>query len=135
MKRSKLSDVSTNPLILYLSGIFDIGGCVKIEVPKKGAKASLYIWVTSKHFELMEFLQSFGAYVSRKSDGQYRAKWRDKRAYDVLRGMVPHLKVRKDQALCGLEFFEEKQRDPTLNDEVIYRMRLKLLKKDEEVQQ
>lgn len=133
MRRAKLTDVSTNPLILYLSGIFDIGGCVKIEVPKKGAKASLYIWVTSKHFSLMEFLQSFGAYVSRKTDGQYRAKWRDKRAYDILKAMVPHLKVRKDQAVCGLEFFEEKQRDPALNDEVIFRGRLKLLKKDEEV--
>lgn len=132
MKRSKLSDVSTNPLIMYLSGIFDIGGCVKIEVPKKGAKASLYIWVTSKHFTLMEFLQSFGAYVSRKSDGQYRAKWRDKRAYDILKAMISHLKVRKDQALCGIEFFEAKIGDPALSDEVIYRMRLKLLKKEDE---
>lgn len=133
MRRAKLTDVSTNPLILYLCGIFDIGGCVKIEVPKKGAKASLYIWVTSKHFSLMEFLQSFGAYVSRKTDGQYRAKWRDKRAYDILKAMAPHLKVRKDQAVCGLEFFESKQKDPALTDEVIFRGRLKLLKKDEEV--
>lgn len=131
--RRKLTDVSTNPLILYLSGVFDVGGCVKIEVPKKGAQASLYIWVTSKHFTLMEVLQGFGAYVSQKADGQYRAKWRDKRAYDILKGMIPHLKVRKDQALCGLEFFEAKQRDPILKDEVIFRGRLKLLKKDEEV--
>jgi uncharacterized protein YuzE len=129
----KIKDTESNPLILYLSGVFDIGGCVKIEIPKKGAKASLYVWVTSKHFSLMEFLQSFGAYVSRKSDGQYRAKWRDKRAYDILKAMVAHLKVRKDQAICGLEFWEEKQRDPELNDEVIFRMRLRLLKNDEEV--
>ena len=68
--RKKLSDVSLNPLIMYLSGVFDTKGCVRIEVPKKGAKPSLYIWVTSKNFELMEVLQGFGAYVSQKSDGQ-----------------------------------------------------------------
>lgn len=131
--RRKLSDVSTNPLIPYLSGIFDIGGCVRIEVPKKGAKASLYIWITSKNFELMEVLQGFGAYVSQKSDGQYRAKWRDKRAYDILKSIVQFLKIRKEQAVCGMEFFEAKTQDPNLPEEVIFRMRLKLLKKDEEI--
>jgi len=130
--RKKLFDVSTNPLILYLSGIFDVKGCVRIEVPKKGAKASLYIWVTSKNFGLMEIMQGFGAYVSQKADGQYRAKWRDKRAYDTLQAIIPYLHVRKDQAICGLEFFEAKQRDPALSEEVIFRMRLKLLKKEED---
>lgn len=130
--RKKLSDVSLNPLILYLSGIFDAKGCVRIEVPKKGAKPSLYIWVTSKNFELMEILQGFGAYVSQKSDGQYRAKWRDKRAYDILKAIAQSLHIKKDQAVCGMEFFEEKMQNPELPDEVIFRLRLKLLKKTEE---
>jgi hypothetical protein len=130
--RKKLSDVSTNPLIPYLGGIFDIGGCVRIEVPKKGTKASLYVWITSKNFELMEVLQGFGAYVSQKADGQYRAKWRDKRAYDVLRSITPYLHILKEQALCGIEFFEAKQRDPEISEETIFRLRLKLLKKEKE---
>lgn len=131
--RKKLTDVSTNPLILYLAGVFDTVGCVRIETPIKGAKPSLYIWITSKHFGLMEVLQGLGAYVSQKADGQYRAKWRDKRAYDVLKSLVSYLRIRKEQALCGIEFFEAKTHDPNLEEEIIFRIRLRLLKKEEEV--
>jgi hypothetical protein len=130
--RRKLSDVSLNPLIMYLSGVFDTKGCVRIEVPKKGAKPSLYIWVTSKNFELMEVLQGFGAYVSQKSDGQYRAKWRDKRAYELLKSIAQFLHMKREQAVCGLEFWEAKVKDPDLSEETIFRLRLKLLKKEEE---
>lgn len=130
--RKKLTDVSLNPLIIYLSGIFDARGCVRIEVPKKGAKPSLYIWVTSKNFGLMEVLQGLGAYVSQKADGQYRARWRDKRAYDVLKTIAQFLHIKKDQAVCGIEFFESKLKDPEISDETIFRLRLKLLKKEEE---
>lgn len=128
----KLTD--SNPKIQYLSGVFDIGGCVRIETPRKGEKSCLYIWITHPNFELMEVLQSLGGYVSRKTDGQYRAKWKDLRAYQLLKLMIPHLILRKDQAKCGLEFFEVKLSKPDTydQDEVICRLRLKLLKKSEE---
>ena len=122
----------SNPQILYISGIFDGLGCVRIETPKKGERSSLYIWITSKHFELMELLQKFGAHIGKKSDGQYRAKWRDQKAYNILRQLTPILTIRREQAKVGMEFFDYKKRNPNIDEDVVYRLRLKLLKKAEE---
>lgn len=122
----------SNPLLLYLVGIFDGLGCVRIETPKKGEKPSLYMWITSKHFELMEMLQKFGAHIGRKADGQYRAKWRDQKAYNLLKQLFPYLTIRKDQATCGIEFYENRKRDPEGQNDIVYRLRLRLLKREEE---
>lgn len=118
-------------LLPYIAGLFDLGGCVKIETPNKGQSASLYVWVTCKNFKVMETLQTFGAYVGKRQDGQYRAKWRDSRAYGVLKSLMPHLIIRKDQAQIGIEFIEEKRRNPTPETDIVYRLRLKLLKQDD----
>lgn len=118
--------------ILYLAGVFDSLGCVRIETPKKGELPSLYIWITSKHFALMEILQKYGAHVARKADGQYRAKWRDAKAYNLLKQIGPFLAMRKDQATCGLEFHDNRKQDPTGENDQIYRMRLRLLKRADE---
>ena len=130
MKR--VTEVEHNPMIGYIAGVFDSLGCVKIETPRKAEKPSLYIWVTSKNFILMELLQNFGAYISRKSDGQYRAKWRDNNAYRLLKQILPILTVRKEQARVGTEFLDNRKNDPNGENDVIYRMRLKLLKREEE---
>jgi len=127
----KLTDES-NPLISYISGAFDVGGCVRIETLMKGKPACLYIWITSKHFALMEKLQSLGAHVTKRPDGQFRAKWREHRALMILHSMLPYLVVRKDQAICGIEFFNSKKQGDPQFDENIYRLRLKLCKADEE---
>lgn len=116
----------------YLAGIFDAIGCVRIETPKKGERPSLYIWITSKHFELMEMFQRLGAHVGKKLDGQYRAKWRDQRAYNLLKQFLPFLTIRKEQAKCGIEFLENKKQDPQGENDVVFKLRLKLLKRGEE---
>jgi hypothetical protein len=121
-----------NPLIKYIAGLFDALGTVKIETPRNAEKPSLYIWITSGHWELMEVLQKFGAYVGRKTNGRWRAKWRDYRAYRILKSILPHLIIRKDQARVGVEFLENRKQDPTGEDDVIYRLRLKLLKRADE---
>jgi len=80
----------------------------------------------------MEQMQKFGAHVGRKTDGQYRAKWKDQKAYILLKTVVQHLAVRRDQARLGMEFHEQKKRDLTGGDDQFFRLRLKLLKKEEE---
>jgi hypothetical protein len=118
--------------IQYIAGLFDIGGCVRIENPGKDQRASLYVWITSKHFELMEVLQAIGAHIGKKQDGQYRAKWRDGRAQLLLRQVLPYLVVRKEQAKLGIEFMDQRKQKPDVNEDQIFRIRLKLLKVEEE---
>lgn len=130
-KDTKANEI--NSIISYIGGLFDVGGCVKIETPRKATKPSLYIWITSRHFQLMELLQNFGAYVGQKADGQYRAKWRNGNAYRILKQILPILIVRKEQARCGIEFTDNRKRDPNGENDIIYQLRLKLLKKEEEV--
>lgn len=116
----------------YLAGVIDSLGCVRIESLRKGEQASLCLWVTSKHFDLMEIMQKFGAHVARKSDGQYRAKWKDQKAYSVLKSIVQFLVLRKAQARVAMEFQEQRKQNPTGENDQFYRMRLKLLKREEE---
>ena len=127
MEKKKMTD--TDPLILYLSGAFDIGGCIKIETPKKASGASLFVWITYKSFKLMEILQKRGAHIGQKADGAYRAKWRDHGAYNVLRKLMPYLVIRKEQAKIALEFFEERERDKTPSTDAIFKLRLRLEKR------
>jgi len=118
--------------IQYIAGLFDVGGCVRVENPGKDQRASLYVWITSKHFELMEVLQAIGAHIGKKQDGQYRAKWRDGRAQLLLRQVLPYLVVRKEQAKLGIEFMDQRKQKPDVNEDQIFRIRLKLLKVEEE---
>ncbi len=121
-----------NPLLSYIGGVFDLGGCVKIETPKQRKSASLYVWITSKHVGLMEVLLTLDAYIGKKQDGQYRAKWKDNKAYTLLKSILPYLRIREDQAQVGIEFFEEKKQSPEETTDVVYKLRLKLLKKGDE---
>ena len=127
-----MSTESPKSRIMYLAGVLDSLGCVRIESLRKGEQATLCLWITSKHFELMEIMQKFGAHVGQKSDGQYRAKWKDQRAYSILKQVVSYLTFRKAQARIGMEFFENQKRDPTGNNDQFYRLRLRLLKREEE---
>lgn len=129
--KKELTKVS-NPWVLYLAGLFDGLGTVKIETPKKGLRPCLYAWITSPHFELMEILQRLGAHVSRRSDDQYRARWKERSAYRMLQSIKGYLSVKKEMAICGIEFFESKEKDPNGDNDVVYRLRLKLLKAAEE---
>jgi hypothetical protein len=117
----------------FLAGLFDIRGCIKIEAPKKTEALSLYIWVTSKSFKLMEFLQTFGAKVGQRPDKQYKAKWKDRAAYSVLRMVLPYLIVKKDQAEVGVEFYNDKSKGCNPATHLIPQMlRLRLMRRHEE---
>ncbi len=122
----------TNPLIFYLAGLFDGLGTVKIETPKKGMRPCLYAWITSPHFELMEVLQRLGAHISQRSEGKYRARWKEKSAYRMLSSIQHHLYFKKELAICGIDFFENKEKDASGTNDVVYKLRLKLLKATEE---
>ena len=124
----------TRSEVAYTAGVFDIHGSIKIIVPDKNnlSDSSLYIWITSKYTELMKFLQMFDAVVNRVSGGQFRAKWKDEQAYKLLKVMLPHLIIKRDQAEVGIEFQEFKF---TTNDPKDYvlplKTRLNLLKRDD----
>ena len=121
-----------NPLLIYLSGLFDGLGTVKIETPKKGMRPCLYAWVTSKHFSIMEELQKLGAHITHRPDGLYRARWKENNAYRILQSIKSFLKVKKEQAICGVEFWENKRSGATEDNDVVFRLRLRLLKASEE---
>lgn len=117
----------------YLAGLFDMRGCIKIEAPKKDEAISLYAWVTSKSFKLMEFLQTFGAKVGQRTDKQYKAKWKDKGAYSLLKLIIPYLNVKKDQAEVGIEFYEDKSNGGnTQKNQIPLMLRLRLMRRHEE---
>ena len=129
MNKETIKQRETDLLIPYISGLFDIGGCIKIETPKKATEASLFIWITYKAFGLMELLQKKGAHIGQKSDGAYRAKWRDRQAYFLLRKLIPFLIIRKEQARIALEFFEEREKGKTASTDSIFKLRLRLCKR------
>lgn len=128
MRDRKMTD-AVDPFLSYIAGCFDIGGCVKIETPKKLTEASLFIWITYKNFKLMELLQKKGAHIGQKADGTYRAKWRDQAAYFLLKKLMPYLVVRKEQAKIGVEFFEERKNNKTPQTDAINKLRLRLEKR------
>ncbi len=118
--------------LAFLAGLFDIRGCIKIEAPKKSETLSLYTWITSKSFKLMEFLQLFGAKVGQRPDKQYKAKWRDKGAYSMLKLVEPYLMVKKDQAEVGIEFFDAKSKEAGSDTLIPLTLRLRLMRRHEE---
>jgi hypothetical protein len=121
-----------SPLVLYLAGLFDGLGTVKIQTPKKGMRPCLYAWITSPHFGLMEILQRLGAHISRRPDDKYRARWKERSAYKMLQSIKSNLSIKKDMAVCGIEFFENKDVDTKGENDVVYILRLKLMKAAEE---
>jgi hypothetical protein len=117
----------------YIAALFDSIGTIKIEPPKKGEISCLYIWITRNDAKLMLFLQREGAYIMDLGDGQFRAKWRDHKAYRLIKSIMPFSKMKREQLQVGLDFFEEKSKNPQESNFAIhYHLRLKLLKKTEE---
>ena len=117
----------------YLAGLFDSKGAIKIETPAKGKSPSLFAWITAKDFKVIEFCnQKFGAKVGQRSDGQFRAKWKDRFAHNILSQIYNSLLTKKDQAQVGIEFFKAKEKNELPDNEyIVYLLRLKLLKKED----
>ena len=120
-----------NPRTLYLAGLFDGLGTVKIQTPKKGLRPCLYAWITHPDFKLMETLQYYGAHISPRPDGKYRARWKEKSAYRMLQSIKQHLSLKKEMAQLGIDFYENKENDPSGENDVVYTLRLKLIKATE----
>jgi len=115
----------------YIAALLDSIGAIKIEPPKKGEECSLYVWITRKDFQLMELLQKAGAYVIHLPDGQFRAKWKDKKAYYLLKSIIPFSREKKEQIKVGIEFMEAKTSEQKENTFAIpYILRLKMLKSE-----
>lgn len=116
----------------YISALIDSIGTIKIE-PQKDGEISLYVWITRSDFKVMEYLQMAGAYIISMGEGQFRAKWKDQRAYRLLQSIVRFSKEKKEQMRVGIEFYEAKTSEQKEEKyEIPFRLRLKLLKKAEE---
>ncbi len=110
----------------YLAGLFDAKGSLKID------NDSLLVWITTEHFKVMEFLQRFGAYIAKRPDGKFKAKWKDRYAGKILKEMLPYLRVKYDQVELGIEFCESKENKLDPKTYVLaLQLRLRLIKKDE----
>lgn len=117
----------------YIAALIDSIGTIKIEPPKKGEISCLYVWITRNEFKLMEYLQRAGAYIIDLGEGQFRAKWKDHRAYRLLQSIRKFSQMKREQIQVGLEFFEAKTSEQKEEKfDIHYRLRLKLLKKTED---
>jgi len=118
----------------YVAGLFDALGNIKIRVPKDDIKSAfLFVWVTSSNFRMIQFLQHFGATLDRKDVNQFRAKWKDAKAYNFLRSIVSHSKLKRDQIEVGIEFFINKLKNEDPQSYVLpLKIRLRLLKKEDQ---
>ncbi len=116
----------------YISALIDYIGCIKIEPPKKSDVCCLYVWITNEDFKLMEYLQRFGASVIQLDDRRFRARWKDQRAYDLLKSIERFSKKKKEQIRIGVEFLTSKKNtDSNENLDITFRLRLKMEKKAE----
>ena len=116
----------------YIAALIDSIGTIKIEPPKKGELSCLYVWITRNEFKLMEYLQRAGAYIIDMGKGQFRAKWKDHKAYRLLRSISRFSQMKRDQIQVGIEFFEAKTSEQKEEKfDMPYRLRLKLLKQTE----
>lgn len=111
----------------YVAGIFDIAGTIRIEYSKSLKKWILLVWITHDSFKLMETLQCFGAYIVKLQNGLYRAKWREKGAYNFLQLIYPFSLLKTEQINVSLEYFSDI--DHSESRAVKYQLKLRLLKK------
>jgi len=117
----------------YIAALIDSIGTVKIEPPKKGEISCLYVWITRNDAKLMLFLQRAGAFVIDLGEGQFRAKWRDHKAYRLIKSIMPFSKMKREQLQCGIEFMDAKASETKDSQfDIPYRLRLKMLKRPEE---
>jgi len=116
----------------YIAALIDSIGTLKIEPSKKGEISSLHVWITRSDFKLMEYLQRADAYIVDMGEGQFRAKWKDHKAYRLLQSIIRFSQMKREQLKVGLEFFEAKTSEQKEEKfDLHYRLRLKLLKQTE----
>lgn len=109
--------------LIYLAGLFDGEGCISIIKGKSythnhkvcpSPRYQLRLQITNTHEGLMQWLQTFGWYIhERKKLLKHRKRcWVaiicDIQARSWLEQMLPYLKVKKDEALLGIQFQEYK---------------------------
>lgn len=117
----------------YIAALIDSIGTLKIEPSKKGEISCLYVWITKNDVKLMLFLQRAGAFIIDLGDGQFRAKWRDHKAYRLIKSIMPFSQMKREQLQVGIEFMDAKTSETKENQfDIPYRLRLKMLKKTEE---
>jgi len=116
----------------YIAALIDSIGTLKIEPSKKGEISSLHVWITRSDFKLMEYLQRADAYIVDMGEGQFRAKWKDHKAYRLLQSIIRFSQMKREQLKVGLEFFEAKTSEQKEEKfDLHYRLRLKLLRQTE----
>ena len=116
----------------YIAALIDTIGSIKIEPPKKSEISCLYVRVIRSDFKLMEYLQRAGAYIIDLGEGRFEAKWKDHKAYYLLKSIIIFSQLKKEQMAVGIEFFEVKTKEPKEEKfDIPFRLRLKLLRQAE----
>ena len=117
MDRKKMTE-AVDPLLIdyrYLAGLFDGEGCITVYTRKdtKGCKNLRYvlrIQITNINVPLMDYLNSIGWYVIKRSSSKYtirvcyEARLEDRKAANFLIEVLPFLRIKYHEAALAIEF-------------------------------
>jgi hypothetical protein len=96
----------------YLAGFFDGEGCIGITVSGKERQVKLRLILVNTDYEFLEEIQrQYGGSLSRRIQKKKLTwkpfcslEWAHMAAADLIKIMLPHLRLKKQQANLALEF-------------------------------
>ncbi len=127
----KLIKDMTNEQIAYLAGIMDGEGTISVsrtrdKTMKRKASFRPYITVVNTNIELIHWMHEItglGAisklYVSKNKKHKSYKRWTvwTRQSEQLIKSMLPYLRVKKEQALLTLELLSIQKPVPRLSDE------------------
>lgn len=94
--------------IIWSAGFFDGEGCVTLKrYIRKNATYSLEVSIGQKYKEPLEvFVDLYGGKVLKQGNNAYQWHVYSNTAYEALKLLVPHLRIKKQQAEEAIRWFE-----------------------------
>lgn len=95
----------------YIAGLVDGEGCISISRDRRGVSYHLRVEISMVNKSVIQFLHNSlggGFYRHNKARGRQREDWSwrvfGQRAYNVLKLLLPYLRVKKANAMLGIDF-------------------------------
>jgi len=112
--------------LAYLAGIIDGEGTIGIYYHKGRNSYRVKIYVVNTYKPLIDWLGSvFGGFVYQRTHKTWKTKYEwhlGEDAMDLLKSLIPYLKIKKEQALTAIEF-REKFKQKELRQEFYLKMK------------
>lgn len=136
----------TNTEKAYLAGLFDGEGCIYITAPplnQRDTKYQLLVHISNNYRPIIDELhERYGGTIQRvvtaRKNVNFTLHFRSRKAAELLRLMLPYLRIKKEQAVLALEFQEHMSLFPrgthplpegTAAKRHVYHLEMKRLKK------